>query len=130
MTIPHILKRLSDVDPNVRMMAVKKCADLGPKCFKIFERQNILKSILSEDHKRVKNVGKNYLLVKWYNEYQNSLIDFLNAIKLDADEYDNILTEKISKDVIKLMFRYFSVISYVCIENNVYIFLPIQSGIN
>lgn len=105
LTIPHVIKRIQDVDPRVRIMALRRCADIGPKSFKIVERQQVLKCGLSEDHKKVKDVFMDNLLIKWLNAYNRNFVEFLKALKLDADENDVIMTEKISKDVMNLLLR-------------------------
>ncbi|XP_072382849.1 condensin complex subunit 3-like isoform X2 [Diabrotica undecimpunctata] len=104
-SIPQIVNRLRDIDPNVRIAAVRKCADLSPKSFKILERQHILTCGITEDNPKVKNVFIENLLPKWLNTYQNNYILFLNALKLDADENDISNTEKITKDLFELWLR-------------------------
>lgn len=104
-TLPHILKRLRDVDGNVRTIAFKRCADIGPKPLKIVERQQVLECGLKEQIKHVKNVFVENLLVKWLNAYEQNYIDFLKAIKLDADENDVSTSERVSKDIMKLILR-------------------------
>lgn len=104
-TIPHIIKRLQDVDGNVRSMALRRCADIGPKSFKIVERQHVLKCGLAENNMKVKSVFVDNLLVKWLNAYNRNFLELLKALKLDADENDVITTERISKDVLNLMLR-------------------------
>lgn len=107
-TIPLILKRIQDIDTNVRIMAFRRCADIGPKSFKIVERQHILRCGLNEKNSKVHGVFINNLLVKWLRAYDQNCIDFIKALKLDADEKDIISTEKISKDIMNLIFRYIS----------------------
>lgn len=91
-------------------MALRRCADIGPKSFKIVERQHVLKCGLGEENKKVKNVFVENLLVKWLNAYNQNYLEFLKGLKLDADENDFVTTEKISKDIINLILRYFSLI--------------------
>ncbi|XP_056629593.1 condensin complex subunit 3-like isoform X2 [Diorhabda sublineata] len=104
-SVLQIVNRLRDVDSNVRITAFRRCADLGPRLFKIFERQHILMCGLSESVPKVRNVFIENLLPKWLNTYENNYITFLNALKLDADENDIVNTEKITKDVLNLLFK-------------------------
>lgn len=84
-------------------MALRRCADIGPKSFKIVERQHVLRCGVNEENKKVKNVFVDNLLVKWLSAYNHNYIEFLKAVKLDADENDIITTEKISKDIMKVI---------------------------
>lgn len=86
-------------------MALRRCADIGPKSFKIVERHHVLKCGLSEDNKKVKQVFTENLLVKWLNAYNRNVVEFLKVLKLDADENDVITTEEICKDVMNLILR-------------------------
>uniref|UniRef100_A0A6P7FVC2 Uncharacterized protein LOC114334577 n=1 Tax=Diabrotica virgifera virgifera TaxID=50390 RepID=A0A6P7FVC2_DIAVI len=104
-SIPQIVNRLRDIDQNVRIAAIRKCADLSPKSFKILERQHILTCGITENIPKVKNVFIENLLPKWLNAYQNNYILFLNALKLDADENDISNTEKLTKDLFELWLR-------------------------
>lgn len=87
-------------------MALRRCADIGPKSFKIVERHHVLKCGLSEDNKKVKQVFTENLLVKWLNAYNRNVVEFLKVLKLDADENDVITTEEICKDIMNLILRF------------------------
>ncbi|CAG9817626.1 unnamed protein product [Phaedon cochleariae] len=102
-TIPQIVKRLRDVDPTVRIIAFRRCADLGPKYFKIVERQHILKCGLCENHPKAKKVFMENLLVKWLNAYGENYVEFLKALKLDGDESDIANTQEISKRIMTVL---------------------------
>lgn len=86
----------------MRLNALRRCADLGPKHFKIVERQFIIKCGLSETQQKVKKGFVDNLLMKWLGVYNGNFIEFLRSVKLDADENDITNTEEISKDVLKL----------------------------
>ncbi|CAH1964911.1 unnamed protein product [Acanthoscelides obtectus] len=102
---PYILRHLRDVDANVRLQAFKRVADMGPKMFKIYERQDILTSGLNETNEKVKKSFQENLLIKWLNAYEGDFIKFLDSIKIDADEMDMLKTQHISKRLMDIYFR-------------------------
>nr|CAH7752692.1 unnamed protein product [Callosobruchus chinensis] len=102
---PYIMRHLRDVDANVRLQAFKRCADMGPKLFKIYERQDILMCGLNETHEKVRKSFQEDLLIKWLNAYEGDFIKLLNSIKIDAEETDMLKTQHISKSIMDIYFK-------------------------
>nr|CAI5868463.1 unnamed protein product [Callosobruchus analis] len=102
---PYIMRHLRDVDANVRLQAFKRCADMGPKLFKIYERQDILMSGLNETHESVRRSFQEDLLIKWLNAYEGDFIKLLNSIKIDAEETDMLKTQHISESIMDIYFK-------------------------
>lgn len=87
------------------MAAYSRCADIGPRLFKIITRQQILQCGFKDDNKQVRTIFLENLLPKWLIAYNNNFLDFLSGLKLDADEDDIINTQEVSKQVMEVFFR-------------------------
>lgn len=103
-TLTKIKERVLDVEAHVRIAAFQRCADIGPKSFKIVERQSILSSGFSESNKQVRKVFIGNLLPKWLTYYNGNYLQFLSALKLDADEHDIEVTASLSRQVMEVFF--------------------------
>ncbi|XP_023312044.1 condensin complex subunit 3 isoform X1 [Anoplophora glabripennis] len=103
-TISKISERIRDVDGHVRVAAYSRCADIGPRLFKIITRQQILQCGFNDDSEQVRTVFLEKLFPKWLSAYNDNFLEFLRSLKLDADENDIINTQKISEKVMEVFF--------------------------
>ncbi|VEN41604.1 unnamed protein product [Callosobruchus maculatus] len=104
-SVPYIMRHLRDVNANVRLQAFKRCADMGPKLFKICDRQDILMCGLNETEMRVRKLFQEELLIKWLNAYEGDFIKLLNSIKIDAEETDMLKTQHIGRSIMDVYFK-------------------------
>lgn len=105
LTVSRIKERVRDPDISVRVEAFKKCAEIGPKMFRIVDRQFVLISGFNETNKQARNMFEEYLLPKWITSYNGDFLDFFKAFKLDADWKDIQRMDETSRKLIQVLFK-------------------------
>ncbi|KRT78380.1 HEAT domain-containing protein, partial [Oryctes borbonicus] len=103
-TFLHIITRLRDVDGTVRASTYTKLLKVSPKIISIVNRQTILMNGFTENNEALQKKFKNVLLTKWLDVYENNVIEFMRALKLDANEEDLKQTEEIYELLLPIIF--------------------------
>lgn len=104
-TFSHIIMRLRDVDPTVRAATYIRLSKLSPKNLSIVNRQSIIMSGLLDNNDMVRGKFQELLLCKWLNIYESNVINFMCALKLDANEEDIKQTDQIYERLLPIIFK-------------------------
>lgn len=104
-TFGHIITSLRDVDAGVRAATYIKLSKVSPKFLSIAYRQSVLTSGLIDLSPNVKRTFEQVLLPKWLQVYDSNILQFMLALKLDANEEDYKQTEQIYERVLPIIFK-------------------------
>lgn len=87
-TVPEILKRLLDVNENVRAELYSELVERDVRTLTIAQRHWILDHGFREQSAKVQSVIVNQLISSWLEMYNNKYLALLAAIKYDANADD------------------------------------------
>lgn len=72
---------------------------------KIEQRQYLISCGLNDLHKKVVNHVRSVLISNWLSNCDGNYLDFVNALRLDADEKDWSRTEEMVGLTLKAVFK-------------------------
>lgn len=104
-TFDHIISRVRDVDPIVRTATYDRLSKFSPRLLSIVYRQSIIMSGLLESNVAVKRTFQQVLLPRWLEIYNSNILQFMLALKLDANEEDIVQTEEIYEKLLPIIFK-------------------------
>ncbi|KAG5899798.1 hypothetical protein JTB14_006131 [Gonioctena quinquepunctata] len=102
--ISHVINRIKDTDPNVRLSAFKRISELV-RSLKISERRLILHCGFLDQSEKVRKFVSSVLVKSWLEHYENNILKFMNSIRLDADEKDIEDTTSLFECVLGIIFK-------------------------
>lgn len=104
-TIPIVLGRCLDSDPNVRLVSFDKFSKVPIRALKVEHRQHILKNGFKDQSAKVRQFVQNTLLPLWFTNCNENYYKLILALKLDADENDFKQTIEIIERVLDIFFK-------------------------
>lgn len=102
--IQHILVRIRDLDPHVRLAAFKRLSGFVG-FLKIHEKQLVLHLGFLEKCEKITEFISTKFVKSWLEHYDYDILKFLNSIRLDADEKDIRNTVELFESVLKVIFK-------------------------
>lgn len=87
-TVPSILERLWDIDERVRRHTYLQMSSYPVKSYKVVQRITILEQGLNDHSDAVRKVVTTVLLKQWLDSYNRQFVQFLSALKMDANDDD------------------------------------------
>lgn len=105
LTVPHIIKRLWDVDEKVRRHTYINMCNYPVRSYKVSQRLTLLERGLNDSSENVrKNVIK-YMLKAWVESYQQNYIQLIAALKLDSNEEEIIRFRRVARQMLQVIFE-------------------------
>ncbi|XP_018564704.1 condensin complex subunit 3-like [Anoplophora glabripennis] len=83
----HIIKRIRDVDVNVRLAAYKRLTNFA-KYLKISQKRHILHCGFLDTSDKVVDFMTTHLIPNWLDHYQDNVLLLMKSVRLDANESD------------------------------------------
>uniref|UniRef100_A0A182P3R0 Nuclear condensin complex subunit 3 C-terminal domain-containing protein n=1 Tax=Anopheles epiroticus TaxID=199890 RepID=A0A182P3R0_9DIPT len=102
--IPYVLDRLWDVDERVRRHTYVQMSSYPVRNYKVEQRLKFLEQGLTDHSEGVRKVMRNVMIPQWLESYQRNYVEFIEALKLDADEKEMERFRKTSKMVLMEIF--------------------------
>uniref|UniRef100_A0A1A9WZL3 Nuclear condensin complex subunit 3 C-terminal domain-containing protein n=1 Tax=Glossina brevipalpis TaxID=37001 RepID=A0A1A9WZL3_9MUSC len=104
-TIPYILSRLSDIDEKVRYQTYLHMTTYPIHSYEVQQRVTLLEQGLNDRSDCVRKVVTNIILQQWIGSFQKSLVNFIEALKLNSSPVDLERFRKISKQALRSVFK-------------------------
>lgn len=104
-TIPFILDRFWDVDDKVRRHAYLHMCTYSVKSYRVVQRLQFIEQGLHDHSESVRKVVTNVLLPAWLEAYNRDYIQFVAALKLDANEADIERFQKAARLALMAIFK-------------------------
>lgn len=105
-TIPIIIDRLWDIDEKVRRHAYLQMSSYPVKAYKVIHRLKLLEQGLSDHSESVKKIVTNIMLPNWLESYNKKYLEFVSALKLDANDTEIERFRTTSKMALKEIFQF------------------------
>lgn len=104
-TVPFILERFWDVDDKVRRHAYLHMCSYSVRSYKVAQRLTFLEQGINDHSPMVRKVVVNVLIPSWLESYNKNYIDFVGALKLDANDKDIERFRKTAKLALLELFK-------------------------